>query len=136
MFGKIISISCVVCFSQTILASTLFDKPIQTSPLATMQSMIDLGRDCVTGSRESCRSLTKLCDEDGDSDVWNICYIGGAEDKVKEYADEYFSGISIGAAVENGDRAIVHYMFNIEDEWRHEYMNMRLIDGKWFLNSQ
>jgi hypothetical protein len=96
-----------------------------------------IGENCVRDSKESCRYLSTLCHIDGDSDVWNICLIGRADEEMKQYAQKYFRSISIGASIENGDAAVVHYMFKDDKgEWRHEYMNMRQTDGKWLLSSQ
>ena len=134
IFRNCIIIASFVYFGQTIFADTLFDKPNQTNPLNTMQSMIDLGKDCASEySRESCRHLTKLCHDGGDSDVWDICLIGGADEKTKEYFNIFVRSISIGAAVENGNAAIVHFMFKDEGEWKQEYMDMIRSEGKWLL---
>ena len=130
------TILCFLFFSQTTFANTLFETPNQASPLNTMQSMLDIGRGCVNGSKDSCRYLTGLCDVDGDSDVWNICLIGGADEETKQIYGKFFRSISIGASTDNGDAALVHFMFKDADgAWLHEYMRMRLIDGKWFLDS-
>jgi hypothetical protein len=130
------TILCFFFFSQTTFANDLFETPNQASPLNTMQSMLDMGTGCVNGSDDSCRYLTGLCDVDGDSDVWKICLIGGADEATKRSARRFFRSISIGAATENGDAALVHFMFKEPDDaWLHEYMRMRLIDGKWVLNS-
>ena len=127
---------CLLFLSQPTFASTLFDEPNQATPLNTMQSMIDMGKNCANGAKKSCRYLTQLCDADGDDDVWNICRIGSADEETKQYVKKFFRSISIGASIENGNAALVHFMFKDDrGEWRHEYMNMRLNGEKWFLNS-
>mgnify|MGYP000430230687 FL=1 len=136
MLRAIVAITCFSFLSQTTFANTLFERPNQDSPLNTMQSMIDIGNSCANESKENCRYLATLCDLDGDSDVWNICLIGSADEETKRYVKKFFRSISIGASIENAGAALVHFMFKDDKgDWRHEYMKMRLIDGKWFLNS-
>lgn len=124
-------------WSNLSVANALFEKPVQTTPLATMQSLKDVAGKCARDDLQSCRFLPQFCHPDGDKSTWRICLSGGAQDdETKKMFRDYFRYWSIGSAVENGDDAIVHYMFKIEDEWRNEYMNMIRIKGKWFLDSQ
>lgn len=119
----------------SVTANQLFKENNQDSPLKTMQSMMDAVHYCGSGEKDRCRDLAQLCHSDGDNDVWSICYMGTyTKEKQKEYS-EFWGSVSLGAELINGNRAMVHFMFEWEDTWHKEYMKLGLENGKWYLSS-
>lgn len=131
---RLLATFILVFWSDLVVANSLFEKPVQTTPSTTMQSMMDLLDDCIWGGKGSCRLLPEFCHPDGSNQVWEICLIGGAPDDMKDAAKEVFRNFAIGAAIENGDEAIVYWMLKSpENDWEAGTTFMRRLNDKWYL---
>jgi len=116
-------------------ANQIFNTINQSTPLNTMQSMMDAIKDCHRDDITRCRELRRLCHPEGDNDVWKICSIALADETEREEIFNFVTSLSLGAEVTNGDLAIVHFTFGIASQRRHEYMKMLFFNGKWHLES-
>jgi len=119
--------------SQAFSASEIFNSMHQDTPLRTMQSMIDGIKDCKKGDKSRCRELRTLCHPKGDNDVWMICGMANASTDEKQEIYSFGASISLGAEILNDSYGLVHFTFGNKDNRRHEYMQLVLENGKWFL---
>jgi hypothetical protein len=81
--------------------------------------------------------LSGLCDPtgSGDGDTKAICNVSALPKQAQEEFKKYFqNGQTVGRAEINGNSAKVKIKFGPDGE-RDEEMNLRNIDGKWYLSS-
>lgn len=79
-------------------------------------------------------ALPGLCDPagTGDGDVKSVCGSKPGGEKWDEFKTYFAKGKVDGAAAIEGDKAAVKFLFG-PDGTKEETMNLKKIDGKWYL---
>jgi hypothetical protein len=87
-------------------------------------------------SSGSANALPGLCDPagTGDGDVKRVCGAKPGDPKWDEFKSYFAKGKVDGAAQIEGDKAAVKFQFG-PDGTKQETMNLKKIDGKWYLAS-
>jgi len=62
-----------------------------------------------------------------------ICGMANASTDEKQEIYSFGASISLGAEIINDSYGLVHFTFGNNDNRRHEYMQLVLENGKWFL---
>lgn len=86
-------------------------------------------------SSGSASALPGLCDPagGGDGDVKRVCGSKPGDEKWEEFKTYFAKGKVSGPAAIEGDKAAVKFTFG-PDGTKEETMNLKQIDGKWYLD--
>lgn len=86
-------------------------------------------------NRDSAAALPGLCDPagGGDGDVKRVCGSKPGDAKWDEFKTYFAKGKVTGAATIEGDTAAVNFTFG-PDGTKEETMNLKKVDGKWYLD--
>jgi hypothetical protein len=118
-------VALVACKKETAGAATATD---HSDPVKVVEQIFAAAQ---SGNADA---LPGLCDPagTGDGDVKRVCGAKPGAAKWDEFKSYFAKGKIDGAATIEGDKAAVKFLFG-PDGTKQETMNLKKIDGKWYL---